>query len=142
VMFFLCLYLASLSASIGLLEVIVSNTMDWKKVPRQRAAWGSGAIALFLAMVPAFSGLLIPGLKMGLEKLDFVLINLFLPLIAAGLSVAVTYGLTESEKRKNFIDQDLAESVSLYPHWKIALRWVVPGVLILAFLLQAWAWLR
>lgn len=144
VMFFLCLYLAALSASIGLLEVIVSNTMDWKKLPRGSATWVSGGTALALAMIPAFAGGLVssanhPG-KGVLETLDFVLINLFLPVIAAALAFSITRGLPASEKEKHFVDQERVESVSLFPHWKTALRWLVPLVVGLAFSMQLLSW--
>ena len=142
-MFFLCLYLASLSASIGLLEVIVSNTMDWKKVPRSKATWISGALVLGLAMIPAFSSDLAQASRSNrtLETLDFVLINLCLPLIAAALAYAVMHGLPKSEREKNFVDKDLVESVSMYPYWIRAMKWVVPMTVGIAFLLQILSWI-
>ena len=144
-LFFLCLYLASLSASISLLEVIVSNSMDWKKIPRSKATWFSGAIALALAFVPAFSGSWFAVLRVQsrgvLQSLDFALINVFLPIIAAALAFAVTYGLSTSEKARIFINRDFVESVALYPHWAFTLKWVVPSLIAIAFLMQGLAWI-
>lgn len=144
VMFFLCLYLASLSASIGLLEVIVSNTMDWKRVPRGRATWFSGLTALGLATVPAFAGSVFfmshsRGTSV-LQILDFTLINLFLPIIAAALAYSVTIGLGAAEKEKHFIDAERAESVALFPHWTFALRWAVPVLIGTALILEVISW--
>lgn len=141
-MFFLCLYLASLSASIGLLEVIVSNTMDWKKVPRTRATWTSGALVLGLALIPSFSSHLAQASRGSrvLETLDFVLINLCLPLIAAALAYAVMHGLAKNEREQGFVNQDLVESVSMYPYWVGAMKWVVPLTVGFALLLQVASW--
>lgn len=142
-LFFLCLYLASLSASIGLLEVIVSNTMDWKKTPRAKATWVSGGLVLLLSVAPAFSSDLVrlSGQLGSLAILDFVLIQLCLPLIAGALAFAVFHGLSEHDKRKHFIDDSLVESQSMYPYWIKALGYIVPITIGLAFVLQFADWL-
>lgn len=138
--FFVCLYLAALGASIGLLEVIVSNIVDRTKISRFSAAWMAGGLALFLAMIPALSSSAFKAVRVQgqslLELLDGLLINVLLPLIALGLSWAITRGLNRNEQEKLFVDADKIESVALFSYWRFVLRWVVPSVIGFAFLLK------
>jgi len=144
--FFVCLYLAALGASIGLLEVIVSNLVDQLKIKRSTATWLSGGAALVLAIFPALSSSTFSRFHLGgkslLEILDFLLINLCLPLIAMGMAFSISRGLRKSEKEKMFVDQTKIESVALFPHWLAVMSWVVPTVIGIAFLLQILAWLH
>lgn len=138
--FFLCLYLAALGASIGLLEVIVSNGVDQKRVGRNQASWGAGAMTLLFAMGPALSGSVFKNVKIGgkgiLEFVDSALINWCLPLIAFGMSLALSYGMKKSDQERHFIDKEKIESQILFPHWVFFLRFVVPSLIGLALLLQ------
>ncbi|MEZ0391902.1 MAG: sodium-dependent transporter [Pseudobdellovibrionaceae bacterium] len=138
--FFVCLYLAALGASIGLLEVIVSNVVDRTKISRVAATWLSGAVALFLGALPALSSTTFKFLRIEgkslLEILDGFLINVFLPLIALGIAWAVRKGLNKQEQEKIFVDQNKIESVALYPHWRMVMTWVIPLMIAFAFFLQ------
>jgi NSS family neurotransmitter:Na+ symporter len=138
--FFLCLYLAALGASIGLLEVIVSNWVDRLKITRIKAGWIAGICALVIAFVPALSGSLLKNVRVSgkglLEILDFVLINWCLPLIAFGMAIAISYGMKLKDKQVLFVDRNKIESAVLFPHWVFVLKWVVPVVIGSALLLQ------
>ena len=138
--FFVCLYLAALGASIGLLEVIVSNIVDRTKISRFSAAWMAGALALLLAALPALSSSTFKAVRVNgkslLELLDGLLINVLLPLIAMGIAWAITRGMNRNEQEKLFVDVHKIESVALFPHWRFVLRWVVPSVIGIAFLFQ------
>jgi NSS family neurotransmitter:Na+ symporter len=139
-LFFVCLYLAALGASMGLLESIVSNGVERLKKPRTLMAWISGGAALILALGPAFSGSLFKGVKINgkavLESLDSILINWLLPVLAIGLSLAISYGISKTEKEIHFVNDEKIESFALFPYWQVALRWIVPGFITLAILLQ------
>ncbi len=139
--FFVCLYLAALGASIGLLEVIVSNLVDSAKISRTVAAWSTAVCALFLGLFPALSSTTFVKIKFLagksiLEILDSILINVCLPLIALGVAWMISRGLNKKEQEKLFIDYNKIESVALFPHWSQVLRWLAPAVIALAFLLQ------
>lgn len=139
--FFACLYMAALNASIGLLEVVVSNWVDvQKKMERGQASWYSGIIALCLATFPALSSTLFADFQVKgrslIESLDSLLINWFLPLVALGLLVAYNLGTTEKEKELSFVDKDKFVSYTMYPHWMFTLKWAAPAVIALAIILQ------
>lgn len=138
--FFVCLYLAALGASIGLLEVIVSNFVEILKVNRTISSWFSGLLALGLGLFPALSSSLFQDIRFGgkslLELLDSFLINVVLPLIAVGMSLAIAKGMAKSDKEAMFIDENKIESVTMFSYWMFALRWVVPGVVAFALILQ------
>lgn len=141
-LFFLCLYMAALNASIGLMETIVSNLVDVqkKRLNRTRATWLAGGVALALATLPSFSSSLFRGVHgrdLGLmETMDSVLINWILPVIALGLAVSISLGMSEREKEAQFIDRNRFVSYSMYPHWKWALKWFAPGFILLGLFLQ------
>jgi NSS family neurotransmitter:Na+ symporter len=138
--FFVCLYLAALGASIGLLEVVVSNWVDRNKVKRSMATWIIGFVAWLLALIPAFSGSLLHNLHIGshgiLESVDGLIINWILPLIALGVAFTITLGMRSDVKEKLFMSTKNIESMSLYSHWQRALIWIVPGIIICGLVLQ------
>lgn len=143
-LFFSCLYLAALNASIGLMETIVSNMVDSTsqkmKFSRNKASWITGAFALVLAMIPSFSSSMFRDVQFFgkgiMESMDSLLINWILPVIALGLLISINYGMSEKEKETQFIAKDRFVSYSMYPHWKWVLRWYAPGFIIVGMLLQ------
>ncbi len=140
VAFFLCLYLAALGASIGLLEGIVSNLLDRNRLTRSQAAWRAGGVAFFLAVIPALSTSALKHFSFHgrgiLETLDGVLINGILPLTALGISLLVSHALRLDLKRKEFMLEDSPGTEQLFSHWIFVLRWVAPLLIGGALLLQ------
>lgn len=140
--FFLSLYLAALNASIGLLENILSNWLDFseKNLLRSRAVWGVGAVVLFLTVFPALSRSPLGNIKIGekslIESLDSILINWCLPLVVLALLFTIQKGMKPKEMEKNFVDKDHPASVAMYTHWNFVFRWLAPGIIILGMLLQ------
>lgn len=139
--FFACLYMAALNASIGLLEVIVSNWVDSrKKMDRGRATWFSGGIALVLTMIPALSSSVFKEVRIGqrslIESLDSLLINWILPMVALGLLIAYVRGTSDREKEVSFINKDKFVSYSMYPHWLFMLKWGAPAVIVISMIMQ------
>lgn len=140
--FFACLYMAALNASIGLLEVVVSNWVDvQKKTGRSQATWYSGLIALVLTVFPALSSSVFKNVRfLGrslIEALDSLLINWFLPIVALGMLLAYNWGVTENEKQQSFVDKEKFVSYTMYPHWRFIMRWIAPLVILLGLGLQA-----
>ncbi|WII70973.1 sodium-dependent transporter [Bdellovibrio sp. 22V] len=139
--FFACLYMAALNASIGLLEVVVSNWVDaQKQMERGKATWYSGLIALVLTTLPALSSSVFKDVRVAgrslIESLDSLLINWLLPLVALALLIAYYRGTSEKEKELSFVDKDKFVSYTMYPHWIFILRWVAPAVIVLALAMQ------
>ncbi|MEK2688675.1 sodium-dependent transporter [Bdellovibrio sp. GT3] len=145
--FFVCLYLAALNASIGLLEVVVSNVVDrYKKIERTKATWFSGAAALTLAILPALSSSVLNTVRISghslIESLDSLLINWLLPLVALGILIVFYRGTSAKEKEISFIDRDKFVSYSMYSHWIMILKWVAPAVIVIGYTLQVIAWFQ
>ncbi len=139
--FFVCLYLAALNASIGLMEVVVSNWVDSRKsTERGVATWATAALALVLAVLPALSSSVLKGFKINgkslIESLDSLLINWFLPVVTLGVLVAFNRGTGEQEKENNFASKDQVISQTMYPHWLAVIQWIAPVVIIVAMVLQ------
>jgi NSS family neurotransmitter:Na+ symporter len=140
ILFFLCLYLAALGASIGLLECVVANFIDTKKWQRGRAALVAGGACLLMALIPALSSSAFRNFKIGdrglLELLDAALINWLLPIVALGVSQVISYRLDDQTKRAEFFKDDSPPPLKLYSHWIFVFRWVVPVIIVAALLLQ------
>lgn len=139
--FFACLYMAALNASIGLLEVVVSNWVDAKKqMDRGRATWYSGLIALVLTVLPALSSSVFKDVRIAgrsvIENMDSLLINWFLPVAALGILLSFNHGVSAQEKELGFVDEDRFVSYSMYPHWIFILKWAGPLVIVAGLLLQ------
>lgn len=142
--FFLCLYLAALGASIGLLETVVSNLADSQKVRREKGAWWAGSICLFFAVLPSLSTSVFQNIRFGklnlLEICDSLLINWILPVVALLVSQGILYGLSNQVKKAEFFGEDAGEMDSakerLYSHWVFALKWITPTVVVAALVLQ------
>jgi NSS family neurotransmitter:Na+ symporter len=138
VAFFICLYLAALAASIGLLENVVSNLIDKFKYTRAQAGWGAGGVAFVLGIFPAlassvFRDFTFQGRNL-LGLLDDVIINWLLPLAALAIAFYVARVLPEEAKAKEFITD--VPSAKLYSNWRFVMRYFAPGIIILAFVLQ------
>lgn len=140
-LFFLCLYLAALNASIGLLEVVVSNMTDvFKKIDRSKATWLAGVIALILTILPALSSSVFGNVKLRersvMEGLDSILINWILPIVALGLNWAYVRGTTDQEKENSFVNKEKTVSVAMYKHWIFAIKYLAPSIIVIGMILQ------
>ncbi len=146
--FFVCLYLAALNASMGLLETVVSNILDIfnKKINRNQAGWATGALALLLTLLPSLSGSFFREARLGekglIELIDSILINGFLPLVALGLSYIFFKGVSLKDKERLFVDKERFVSYSMFPQWIFALRWFAPSIIILGWLLHLFGLLK
>lgn len=138
--FFLCLYLASLGASIGLFENVVANWREVRRVPRPLGAGLVAAVCFILAVGPALSSSVLSNVRVGtrglLEFLDAALINWCLPLTALLISQVVAWLLKRELMRAEFVDAAMPGSEKLYRHWIFVLRYVAAPIVLIAMLLQ------
>lgn len=123
--FFLCLYLAALGASIGIFEMIVSNIQEKFNLQRVSAVWITGFCAFVISYVPLILALADYSSD-SLKVFDDLLINWFLPLSAMGLGLAVGWGLNQDEAKKYFVMGHQVETSTLFPYWWFFIRWFVP----------------
>lgn len=139
-LFFLCLYFAALNATLGLFEALVANVaVAFRRLGRARAAWLSGVMVLVLSAGPALLSSPLNSRvshRSLIEVMDGILVNWILPIIALGIAWSFSWLVPEEAKQKNFIDSGKLVSLAMYSHWRFALRWVVPIVIILGLTLQ------
>lgn len=142
-LFFLCLYLASLGASISLLEALVANLRETKRIPRKRGAIWITYLCLFVALIPALGSSTLSFIKIGgrgvLELWDVLLINWVLPIVALFISQMVSWRLRQGLIMKEFKQTESGSSAQLYSHWIFVLRFVASPIILIALLLQVWA---
>ena len=138
--FFLCLYLAALGASIGLLQAAVSNLMDRYNYRRDRATLAIGGLVLALSVFPALSSNALRDFRIfglpGLVFADTLLIAWLLPLAALVPAYFIFSGLSEERRRAEYIHESYPTSAQTYAMWGIAVRWLFP--LAIATALSVW----
>ena len=139
VIFFLCLYLASLNASLALTESLISNLQSMKPhYSRRKSVWILVGFIFFLTclwvLIPSFvhpdSG---PAV---LELLDNVAVNWILPVVALGLLLCFHEATSSQEKRDMFVDRNRFVSVIMESHWFFVIKWLAPALIVLALFLQ------
>lgn len=137
--FFICLYFAALNATLGLFESVVANLIDLsnftkKKLHRAQATWLSGFLVLFMAAGPSlFSSYYNKSL---IEIMDSILINWILPLVVLGLCLAFNLYVPDEMKERNFVDRNKFVSYSMYSHWLIMIKYVVPTIILIGLFFQ------
>lgn len=138
--FFVCLYLAALNATLGLLEGIVSNIVDLMKVKdRSRATWISGLIIFIFSLLPAFSSSVFANIRFQnkslIETLDVVLINWSLPFVVLLQSYFFVRYFKSEWKKDDFIQDGNLASQTMFSHWLFSIKWLLPSLILFGFLL-------
>ncbi len=138
--FFLFLWLAALNASIGLLETVTANLTEKRPdMKRPLAASLSVISILMMTVFPAFSGTIFKNIKIlgrsVIEIFDSILINIMLPMAVLGMVIIFFKTLSESDRKKLFINDEFPTSVAMYSHWVFFVKWCVPVVIILGLLM-------
>lgn len=141
--FFLCLYLSSLGASIGLFETVVANWREVRRTPRQKSAVVVALLGLLLAVAPALSSNVLSAVHIDgrglLESLDGLLINWCLPIVALAIGQVVCWRLKRSLMEDEFVDPSLPGSEVLFRHWIFVLQFIVGPIILIGLLLQVMA---
>lgn len=141
-LFYLTLYLASLVASTGLVESLVSNLTDRWKISRRLALKISGALVLFFAIFPIMSSTVFKNFRwMGgvslLESVDGILVNFALPLLAVGVAVGASLLIPKKLILREFDSREINQEIShFYPIWRFVIWWLAPGIVIFGYLLR------
>lgn len=144
--FFICLYLAALGASIGLLESVVANLLDFTGLTRAQAAWVTGALAFLFGIGPALSTSVLRGVSVRghglLEVLDGILINGLLPVSALGIAFLMMRKMKRQRIQDEFVNDESEATEVLYSHWLFAMTWVAPMIIIASLALAAFGLMR
>lgn len=139
--FFICLWMAALNASIALLETLISNLSDrFLKKDRFSSAWMVIVITLFLTVFPAFSGTIFKHVQFMnqtlIENLDSVLINYLLPISVLGAIFIFFKSINEIDYKEKFISDQSESSQILVKHWIWVLKWLAPLLIFIGLILQ------
>lgn len=143
--FFICLYLAALGASIGLLESLVANVIDLTSLSRAKATWMTGSAVFLVAILPALSTSTLRSIQYQghglLEIFDSALINFLIPLTALGISYLTATCLKATDVESEFVNDDSIATRKLYSHWVFVMKWLAPSLIVSAFAMAFWGWL-
>jgi NSS family neurotransmitter:Na+ symporter len=141
--FFLCLYLAALGASIGLLETVASNLQDLRELrplSRLNVSLLAGGACFVISVLPAASSTWLAGVNTNgrslLEILDTVLIDIGLPIAALLVCWVVSRRLDGQLLKRELLLNETEPGIRLMAHWLWVVRWLVPAAVVLALCLQ------
>lgn len=145
--FFVCLWIAALNASVGLLETLISNYSErFAKKDRRYSTWFIVGIVLLMTIIPAFSSSGFKNVHLFgqsvIENIDSVLINYLLPLSVLGMIVLIFKSLALSDIQEKFLSDEAPASYALFSYWKKALIFVAPALVVLGIILQVVNWFR
>lgn len=139
-LFFLMLYLAALAASVGLMRAVVGNIRELKVKSRSRAIWFSGLACMAASVLPATTKSIFWSALFKKRTLvagiDMFLINWLLPLGALLMSQLLLYYVDQKLVEREFSLDSHPHARTMYRHWRIILKWVVPPIIIGALILQ------
>lgn len=139
-LFFACLYLAALGASLSLIETVVANFVDAFKIGRSRAGLLAGFLCFMTTIPPALGTSFLKSVHWGemslLELIDLIIVNWFLPVIALAFSFIARRRLNEKVRREEFILPDDSTSEIIYFQWLVLMKWVVPFILAAGLVMQ------
>jgi NSS family neurotransmitter:Na+ symporter len=150
-LFFLCLYIAALAASITLMEVVSTNltqkTQDIMSsnsklafINRNKSAIIVFVVALLISLLPAMSSSFLSAITVNekslLQVIDAILVEFLLPIIAIVFCFVISKGISEIDKERLFIDQRKLESQSLFPYWKFSIKYFIPVVVLTGIVLS------
>lgn len=140
ILFFLCLYMAALGASISIVETLVSNICENSRLSRNQAVFYAGIAIAIASLAPAFSSSFLREIQLNgrglLEILDLALINWVIPVLALLSSQVVVYEISPQLLRDEFNTLGETERDILLVHWLFLLKWVAPPVIGLGLILQ------
>lgn len=137
--FFLCLYLASLNASIALMESLIANIQSVKpQLSRRHAVWwcsfGVLVLTALWVLIPFFIHREAGPAVLGF--LDNLAVNWILPIVALGLLLTFQRALSDKEKHEQFVDRGRSVSVIMESHWRFVVTWLAPILIVVALVLQ------
>ena len=140
-MFFLCLWIAALNASIGLLETLISNYSErFIKKDRKSSTWLIIVVILGITLVPAFSGSGLKNVRFFqqtlIENIDSFLINYLLPISSLGMIHLFFKYLSSADQKNSFLRQNSEASYALINYWIFIMKWIAPLVIGLGIVLQ------
>jgi len=100
----------------------------------------AGGLSLFMAVLPIlaisnFSSIKIKG-KSLLMFWDHLLINWLLPIVALILSQWVYYKISHEKKEAFFKTEEGIHDQLLFKQWMFMIKWVVPFIILLCFILS------
>ncbi|MBX7232455.1 MAG: sodium-dependent transporter [Bdellovibrionales bacterium] len=141
--FFLCLYLAALGSSIGILETALANICEFLKMERKKAVIITIAICFVISIIPALSTNALNSITIGghstLEAWDGFVVNWLLTLSALIISIVVVRRIDQAVLKADFEDNAKKNSpamAKIFVHWWFAIRFLAPALCLLGLALQ------
>lgn len=129
--FFVFLYLAALGASLSLVETVISNLVEIKKISRRRASVYVGMVCLAMATIAT-----IVGGSEAIAIMDLIAIQWVAPVLALVFCLVVGREVNSAYALKEFLDPDDPSQEIIFRFWKVFIQFLAPAIIVLALVLQ------
>lgn len=130
--FFIALFIAALTSSVSLQEVVVAYLMDERKVERKKAAIGSGVVMAIMCTfsslsLGAMSGITVFGVG-AFDFFDLLTDKIFLAL--GGMLLAIFVGwFLKKEDLKDELTNGGTREFKLFEVWYALIKYVIPVII-------------
>lgn len=138
VVFFFCLYLSSLAATVGLFQTVVDNISSHFKISTRVSVVSAGVLSLAVSVVPAFSQSIWGGRSL-LFELDRILVHWMLPVVCLFVCLTLGWVLPKERAKSFFTEENLDRPDRIFRDWRLIISILAPGLIVIALALQVYA---
>lgn len=137
--FYICIFIASINASIGLVETImykVNESFGWTRGQASFVIYGLtiAAAALIIYLNKVGTGVILG--RSFLEQIDDVVINHILPISAIVISMITLRCVERRFLKEEFDVDEKIENLRIYYFWRFFLYFIMPGIYLLSLALR------
>ncbi len=134
--FFICIFIASINASIGLVETLVLKLKNSLNYDRSKSSVVLYFAVLFSSILMLFISFFTRDISLLIEKIDDVMINHILPLSAIALSLIALKFVDESFLKSEFHYDERQENKKIYYAWRYFLIYLMPLIYISSIIIR------
>lgn len=134
--FFICIFIASINASIGLFETLILKLRNSFEIERSKASLILCFSVLISTILMIGFGLYFKNISLLIEKVDDVMINHILPLSAITLSLIALKFVDSSFLKSEFHYDERQENKKIFYAWKYFLVYLMPLIYISSIIIR------
>ncbi|WP_414054485.1 sodium-dependent transporter [Macrococcus equi] len=128
-------FFATITSSISLIEINVSNAIKNDERKRKKAVYVISALLFILCIPSALSSGLLSDVKFGagtfFDNMDYLVSNIMLPIGALCFALFTDYRLNKAIAKEELMDEKYK---GLFTVWVFLLRFIIPIVIIAVFI--------
>ncbi len=137
--FYICIFIASVNASMGIAETIVQKldeSLKWKRKKASFYIYGAAMLTSSVIIYLNMPGIMFFTERSFLELLDDVVINHILPISAIVISMVTLRSVEKRFLKDEFDVDEKIENLRIYRSWRVFLYFIMPTIYIVSLFLR------